>query len=88
MVRDSHAVCLGVLRLDDTGAAGTDSASVRGLAVNDSFVVDATQVTLGTETVSYDGDLEQLEVRGEGGDDAFAVSPSAATILTLDGGAD
>ena len=77
---------VGALTVGDTGGAGADVGSLSGNAVGDNFVVTDAQTTLGTQVVNYNGNLEQLVLLGEGGDDVFSVSPSTSTTMTVNGG--
>jgi hypothetical protein len=86
---DTYTINLGSLsgpvRVLDTGATGTDSATVNGTAAAESFTVGPTGLTSGSQAVQYDANLEQLTVNGNAGSDTFDVTPGASTTLFING---
>lgn len=88
---DSYTVNTGTLggavNVSDAGGAN-DTVAVNGPAAGSSFVVGGTQTTVNTDqVVNYDGSVESLTVSGQAGDDSFAVTPSAALPITVNGNA-
>ncbi|HPM84758.1 MAG TPA: hypothetical protein PLF81_28830, partial [Candidatus Anammoximicrobium sp.] len=85
------AAIQSVIAVLDAGSSGTDQLYVTGgETLSDSFVIDATQVQRNaTETVTYDGNLEELYVSGlnETGStgDTFTVTPSTTMKIFIDG---
>src|SRR5262249_5437904 len=75
----------------DTGASGTDSATVNGTAAAETFEVNhlvANQVSSNTAdnpVVNFTGMLENLTVDGDLANDVFNVAPSLTTVFSIDG---
>jgi hypothetical protein len=75
------------ITIDDSGAFGTDQATVIGGANADNLLVSPTRLSRNnSDVVIYGSSLEMLTVRGEDGEDRFDVTPSRNTVYYIDGG--
>lgn len=77
---------LGSITVDDDSASALDRIELFGTNGVDVWTINASSVSLLSQQVFYDGDIEQLAVFGDDGDDTFAVIPSTTTEMFLDGG--
>src|SRR5262249_20293108 len=75
----------GPVRVLDTGASGTDSATINGTAFADFVTITPTAATSGGQSVQYNANLEELTVNGNDGSDTFDVAPGASTTLSING---
>ena len=84
----------GAAAIADSGASGTDTATLNGTANADTFLVNtgaARTVTIGTQSTTYTGSLEQMTLDGGANGDTydvqFANGPLPATFTIADSGA-
>lgn len=88
---DSYAVTMAglgaAISLLDSGASGTDTATLSGPAGAIAYAVGPTQTVAGSgAAVNYDANMEVVSVAGGAADDSFTVTPSASTTFNIDGG--
>jgi len=79
------AASTSTLNISDTGVAGTDRIAITGTAVADFFTVTPTAITLGSNTVLYNGNIEGLTVSGGLGNDSFNIQGVVSTTNTFNG---
>ena len=76
-----------LLTVNDTGVGGTDALNITGTAVADAFTVAPTQVLLGSETLNFTSNIENLRLSGLAGADTFTMSTEGGSAnTTIDGG--
>ncbi|MCA9051283.1 MAG: hypothetical protein KDA89_21245, partial [Planctomycetaceae bacterium] len=84
---DNYTVGFGSLgdtvTVVNNSGEGTDSLKLTGTTGDDVFTIDGTSTVLGSETVTYDGNLETVAVFGGIGADTFHVTPSANSNTTI-----
>ena len=69
----------------DGGAGGSDLLTVHGNSLANQFVLNATTVTSGTQTVVFSAASERLTVSMKGGDDKIDVFASTAGVTRING---
>jgi hypothetical protein len=95
---DSYQVNFGnllaTLSIDDQGLSGTDEIQVKApgasllswLSEATTWYITPSQVTNGSESLTYSATIESLKFLGSPGDEEIQVTPSATTKISIDGG--